>query len=167
MSEAIRATYLIETPHPLGEVTRQMASVLSTGTFTDVATETDALKARFHITVEDIRPLDVVDAPSLPYWMPPNTSVRDVPHQRAEVTVSIPLDITGTDLPTLLATVAGGVFEIREVSGMRLLTLDLPPAFAAAHPGPGFGVDGTRRLTGVYDRPVLASIIKPNVGLTP
>lgn len=167
MTEHITATYLVETPHPLSEVTRQMASVLSTGTFTDVAGETDDLKARFRITVEDVRPLETVFAPSLPYWLPAGQTAQGVPHQRAEVTVSIPLDITGTDLPTLLSTVAGGVFEIREVSGVRLLTLDLPPAFAAAHPGPGFGVEGTRRLTGVYDRPILASIIKPNVGLTP
>lgn len=167
MSDAIRATYLIETPHSLNEVTRQMASVLSTGTFTDVATETDAVKQRFHITVENIRPLNPVDVPTLPYWTGPHESVPGVPHQRAEVTVSIPLDITGTDLPTLLSTVAGGVFEIRELSGIRLLTLDLPPVFGEVHPGPQFSVDGTRRLTGVYDRPVLASIIKPNVGLTP
>ena len=37
----------------------------------------------------------------------------------------------------------------------------------AAHPGPQFGVDGTRKLTDVWGRPVIGSIIKPNVGLTP
>lgn len=167
MSEAIRATYLIETPHALDKVTRQMASVLSTGTFTDVAAETDDVRDRFRITVEDVRPLETVDAPTLPYWTRPGQPVSGVPHQRAEVSVSIPLDVTGTDLPTLLSTVAGGVYELREVSGMRLLTLDLPPVFGAVYPGPQFGVDGTRRLTGVYGRPILASIIKPNIGLSP
>lgn len=167
MSEVIRATYLIETPHRLDEVTRQMASVLSTGTFTDVAAETDDVRARFRIKIDDVRPLETVDAPTLPYWTKPGQVTAGVPHQRAEITLSIPLDVTGTDLPTLLSTVAGGVYELREVSGMRLLTLDLPPVFGEAHPGPQFGVDGTRRLTGVYGRPVLASIIKPNIGLSP
>src|SRR5690606_732580 len=148
MTEAIRATYLIETPHPVDVVTRHMASVMSTGTFTDGATETDAVRARFHITVEDVRLLETVDSPTLPYWTAPGETVAGRPHQRAEVTLSIPLDVTGTDLPTLLSTVAGGVYELREVSGMRLLALDLPDAFAV-HPGPQFGVDGTRRLTGV------------------
>ncbi len=43
----------------------------------------------------------------------------------------------------------------------------LPPAFAAAHPGPQFGTAGTRRLTGVAGRPVIGSIVKPALGLRP
>src|SRR5262249_26847504 len=33
--------------------------------------------------------------------------------------------------------------------------------------GPQFGVEGTRRQCGVYGRPVIGTIIKPSVGLTP
>lgn len=32
---------------------------------------------------------------------------------------------------------------------------------------PAFGVEGTRRLSGVMDRPLFGTIIKPSVGLTP
>jgi ribulose-bisphosphate carboxylase large chain len=35
------------------------------------------------------------------------------------------------------------------------------------YPGPQFGIDGTRRLAGVTGRPLLGTIIKPSVGLSP
>jgi ribulose-bisphosphate carboxylase large chain len=45
--------------------------------------------------------------------------------------------------------------------------MKLPEEFRAAYPGPQFGVPGTRRLTGVHDRPVIGTIIKPALGLRP
>jgi ribulose-bisphosphate carboxylase large chain len=73
----------------------------------------------------------------------------------------------GPSLPNLLATVAGNLFELREFSGLKLIDLDLPSAFADAYPGPQFGVRGTRVLTGVEGRPIIGTIVKPSVGLSP
>jgi ribulose-bisphosphate carboxylase large chain len=73
----------------------------------------------------------------------------------------------GPSLPNLLATVAGNLFELRAFSGLKLLDLRLPRIFGAANPGPAFGVQGTRRLTGVVDGPMIGTIIKPSVGLSP
>jgi ribulose-bisphosphate carboxylase large chain len=53
------------------------------------------------------------------------------------------------------------------VSGLRLLDLELPDAFAAKYPGPKFGIEGTRKLAQVHDRPILGTIVKPSIGLTP
>ena len=50
---------------------------------------------------------------------------------------------------------------------MRLLDVRLPREFLAAYRGPQFGVAGTRSLTGVYGRPLIGTIIKPSIGLTP
>jgi ribulose-bisphosphate carboxylase large chain len=66
-----------------------------------------------------------------------------------------------------MATVAGNLFELSQFSGLKLLDLELPEAFAKAYPGPQFGVEGTRRLTGVRGRPILGTIVKPSVGLAP
>ena len=40
-----------------------------------------------------------------------------------------------------------------------VVTLDirLPPAFAAAYAGPRFGIAGTRRLAGLYGRPLVGT----------
>ena len=45
--------------------------------------------------------------------------------------------------------------------------MKLPPEFAAAHPGPQFGIAGSRALTGVKERPIIGSIVKPALGLRP
>jgi ribulose-bisphosphate carboxylase large chain len=50
---------------------------------------------------------------------------------------------------------------------LRLLDLDFPTSLSGYFLGPQFGVAGTRRLTGVYDRPIIGTIVKPSVGLTP
>ena len=78
-----------------------------------------------------------------------------------------PLDTLGPSLPNLLATVAGNLFELKPVTGLRLLDIRLPHEFAAAYPGPRFGVEGTRRLADVHGRPLIGTIIKPSVGLGP
>jgi ribulose-bisphosphate carboxylase large chain len=47
------------------------------------------------------------------------------------------------------------------------LDLEFPESLAAHFRGPQFGVSGTRRLAGVYDRPIIGTIVKPSIGLTP
>ena len=66
-----------------------------------------------------------------------------------------------------MATIAGNLFELRAVTGLRLTDLRLPPSFAAAYPGPAFGIAGTRKLAGVEKGPLIGTIIKPSVGLSP
>jgi ribulose-bisphosphate carboxylase large chain len=66
-----------------------------------------------------------------------------------------------------VSAIQGNLYEFRHFSGVRLLDIELPRDFASAYPGPAFGVEGTRRLTGVYERPVIGTIVKPSVGLTP
>ena len=82
------------------------------------------------------------------------------------MTLSWPLDNIGPSLTNLLATVAGNLFELRQVSGLRIERLRLPPAFAGRYSGPAFGVAGTRRLAGVAEGPLIGTIIKPSVGFT-
>src|SRR5690606_9273110 len=101
-----------------------------------------------------------VDAPSFPQDTGPG------PFNRADVIIAYPLDAVGTDIAALMTITVGGVYAIRGISGARVMDFDLPPAFAR-HPGPQFGIEGTRRLTGVERGPIIASIIKASLGLTP
>jgi ribulose-bisphosphate carboxylase large chain len=83
------------------------------------------------------------------------------------VTVSWSVENFGHNLPTLVSTVCGNLYELREFSGLKLIDLTLPPSFEHAFAGPRFGVTGTRRLTGRAQGPMIGTIIKPSVGLTP
>lgn len=165
INERVLATYLIESPLPLDQAAEALAGEQSTGTFVKVPGETPALRARYGARVEDIVEHEPVARPSLPGAAPP-PGPSGV-YYRGEVTISFPFENMGANLPTLLATVAGNLFELRELSGARLLDIELPAAFAAAYPGPQFGIKGTRRLAGVPDGPIVGTIVKPSVGLSP
>jgi ribulose-bisphosphate carboxylase large chain len=165
--ECVRATYLIETPYPVERAVEVLAGEQSCGTFVRVPGETDELRARFMAKVERLTLLEETDRPSLPGCRPPKNAPSPLRYRRAEVVLSFPLENMGPSLPNLLSTVAGNLFELREFSGLRLLDLEFPEAFAKVYPGPQFGVEGTRRLSGVHGRPLIGTIVKPSVGLAP
>ena len=161
MTQRIVAKYWLETGDDPMRAAETIAGEQSSGTFLKLAAETPELKERSGARVEALEILDVVDAPSLPGGM---ASKR---YTRCLITLSWPLENLGPCLPTLMATVAGNLFELRQVSGLRLLELQLPEAFARAYPGPAFGMEGTRRLSGVQQGPLIGTIVKPSVGLNP
>ncbi|MGP9804859.1 3-oxo-isoapionate-4-phosphate decarboxylase OiaX [Paracoccus sp. NSM] len=156
--DMIRVTYLLETPGDPRAAAEKIAADQSTGTFTELPGETEALRARHAARVETVEPLAPQDQPSWPE--------AEGPVNRARAVIAFPLDSIGTDIAALLTVTLGGVFAARGLTGVRVLDFGLPPAFAC-HPGPQFGIDGSRRLTGVTEGPIIASIIKPSLGLTP
>lgn len=164
-SPRIFATYWIETAFPLEQAAATMAGEQSTGTFLRVPGETDELRERFAAQVESITELEAVENASLPGSGTPKN--WDGKRRTAHVTLSWPLHNIGPSLPNLLATVAGNLFELKPFSGLKLIDLTLPPAFLENYQGPQFGVAGTREFTGVYDRPIIGTIIKPSIGQTP
>jgi 3-oxoisoapionate-4-phosphate decarboxylase len=161
----ILVKYLVESPDDPQQVAERLATNQSTGTFTPVPGETDELRARFQIKVKNVHVLGRRAQPSCPIL--PASRGDTGSFAETEITLAIPLETVGTDLSTLLAVVAGGGFDARGVSAIRLLDLVLPEIFARENPGPQFGIPGTRRLCGVQGRPIIGSIIKPSIGLTP
>lgn len=163
MTDRFEADYLIETPLDPARAAEVMAGEQSSGTFVRLPGETDALRDRSAARVERLEELGAVADPSLPCKL----ADRGQGYRRARVTLSWPMANIGPDLPNLMATVAGNLFELREFSGLRIEDIRLPPAFADAGPGPRFGIAGTRRLAGVASGPLIGTIIKPSVGLSP
>jgi ribulose-bisphosphate carboxylase large chain len=163
LTDRIEADYLLETPIDPRRAAETIAGEQSSGTFVAVPGETPELKERSAARVTALEILEE-GAPrrSLPSARGEWGGERIT---RARMTLSWPLATLGPSLPNLVATVAGNLFELAAVSGLRLLDIRLPPAFAAAYPGPRFGIEGTRRLAGVEGRPLIGTIIKPSVGL--
>ena len=161
MLERFEADYLLETPFDPARAAEVIAGEQSSGTFVALPGETRALLERSAARVERLEVLGTADAPSLPVRATSGT------YTTARLTLSWPVDTIGPDLPNLAATIAGNLFELREVSGLRIEDIRLPPSFAGAGPGPRFGIDGTRRLSGVDSGPLIGTIIKPSVGLSP
>jgi ribulose-bisphosphate carboxylase large chain len=155
----ITVTYRLETPGEMAALAEKIAADQSTGTFTRLPGETAAVRARCAARVEAITPLPEAARPGLP-------DDRPGPFHRADVAISFPLEAVGTDLAALMTICVHGVWAVRGLTGARVMDLALPEDFAC-HPGPQFGIAGSRRLMGVEEGVMIASIIKPSLGLLP
>lgn len=160
------ARYFVESSVPIAKAAEVIAGEQSSGTFLALPGETEELKQRARARVVRIDNLPPVMEPSLR-----SAFVERRQHQgvfyRGEVEIAFPAANVGANIPALLSTIAGNLFELGEVTGLRLLDIDMPDDYAARFPGPQFGIAGTRKLAGVHDRPMIGTIIKPSIGLSP
>ena len=136
MSDAhFDASYLVETPLPLEKVAEIMAGEQSCGTFTRVEGETDELRERARATVSRCAISGGRNSPPCRSAWLDRKGVPD-PSRRGEVVVRFPVANVGINLPTLAATVAGNLFDLGEVTGLRLESLQaaghLPQALRPA-----------------------------------
>ena len=168
--EYVLATYYLETPLELYEAANALAAEQSSGTWRRVGRETDDLREAHGAKVVGIYPVPTeILENNLPTAVEPDRfgGLRRPRYRAAVLRLAFPTVNFGAKLPNLLSAVAGNLFEMGSFTAVRLLDLEFPPAFRRQFTGPRFGVAGTRRLLGVEGRPLVGSIIKPCVGLSP
>lgn len=68
-------------------------------------------------------------------------------------------------MPNILSSVAGNVFGLKALKNLRLNDVELPAELLKSFKGPGFGIEGIRKLLKVPERPLVGTIIKPKLGL--
>jgi ribulose-bisphosphate carboxylase large chain len=161
MSTRFAADYILRTCGDPRRAADIIAGEQSSGTFIATPGEDEALKARSASRVEMLEEIEDPGTPVLP------GSAGDGPPTSWRMRLSWPLENIGPSIPNLLATVAGNLNELKQVAGLKITALDLPDAFFKAYPGPAFGIEGTRKIAGVETGPLIGTIIKPSVGLTP
>ncbi|QDH79002.1 ribulose 1,5-bisphosphate carboxylase [Echinicola soli] len=161
--ERISATYFIETPYEVEAAAQVLAGEQSSGTFVAVPGETAELKQRFAARVESIEKLETVSHPAIPGAVSASGQ-----YHRAIITVSWSIENFGYNLPTMVSTLQGNLYEITQFTGLKLMDLEVPASFARQFAGPAFGIQGCRGLTGVAEgRPLIGTIIKPSIGMSP
>ena len=160
----IEADYVLETYLPPEQAAAIIAGEQSSGTFVAVPGETPELKARSAARVERLEPIATYNGtPALEGRYAANETMS---LHRVEMTLSWPCETVGTSLPNVIATVAGNLFELACVTGLRITDIRFPPPFFQKYKGPAFGIAGTRDLSGVAKGPLIGTIVKPSVGLT-
>jgi len=83
------------------------------------------------------------------------------------VYVAYPVDLFEEgNMPGLLASIAGNIFGMRRVEGLRLEDIYFPEKFLRSFKGPSKGVKGVREIFKVYDRPIVGTVPKPKMGYT-
>ena len=84
------------------------------------------------------------------------------------VKIAYPVDLFEEgNLPGLLASIAGNVFGMKRVAGLRLEDIYFPKKFLKNFKGPSKGKEGVKKIFGIKDRPIVGTVPKPKVGYSP
>ena len=160
--ERITAKYYIETPFAVEKAAQVLAGEQSSGTFVAVPGETEELKKRFAARIEKITQLESVNEPAIP-----GAKAKEGLYHRANIEVSWSIENFGYNLPVLISTLQGNLYELTQFTGLKLMDIELPASYASHFGGARFGIEGSRLSTGVNNRPLIGTIIKPSIGMTP
>ena len=81
------------------------------------------------------------------------------------IEIAFPTANFGSEFPMMLTTLLGN--DASTSTQAKLVDIRMPRNHVAGFNGPNFGIEGIRKITGVSDRPLLLSMIKPCTGVTP
>jgi 2,3-diketo-5-methylthiopentyl-1-phosphate enolase len=135
-------------------VARSLAELQSSGAWVDLAGETNLIRERHAGRVMATSEI-------------PDDQLEAMPGEGARawsIEIAYPTHNMGDQIPLLLATVYGECASWRD---LKLIDLQLPEAFVSTFKGPALGLVGIRDLVDAQDRPLLVTILKPAIGLTP
>ena len=124
---------------PLEVIAGGVAAESSVGTWTELTTEKPYIKEKA-ATVFSIKGNDVRIAYPIELFEPGN-------------------------MPNILSSVAGNVFGLEDIANLRLNDITFPKELIDSFKGPKYGIQGVREITGVHDRPLVGTIVKPKLGL--
>jgi ribulose-bisphosphate carboxylase large chain len=84
----------------------------------------------------------------------------------SRVTVAYPAELFDPgNMPQVLSCIAGNIMGMKAVDRIRLLDCTWPAGLARSFPGPQFGSAVRQEVFDAGDRPILATVPKPKVGL--
>ncbi|MEM1546259.1 MAG: type III ribulose-bisphosphate carboxylase [Candidatus Methanomethylicia archaeon] len=87
--------------------------------------------------------------------------------RRNIVKIAYPLEIfEGGNMPQILSSIAGNIFGMKALKALRLEYVRFPREIIEAFKGPIHGINGVRRILKIYNRPLIATVPKPKVGMT-
>jgi len=70
------------------------------------------------------------------------------------------------NMSQILSSIAGNIFGMKAIKNIRLEDVSWPIEIKKWFRGSRFGIKGVRDILRIYDRPILATVPKPKVGLT-
>lgn len=146
----IIATYLAEIPNGLTglEYAIELAIDQTTGTWTKVKEETEEVKRNHRARVIGV------------YEIPKDA---DVVH-KCIIQLAFPYANFAFSLSQMFVTMLG---NNSSMGFIKLVDLTFPKKYLEHYPGPKYGVEGFREITGVKERPLLCNMIKPCTGIPP
>ncbi len=84
------------------------------------------------------------------------------------VKIAYPIEIFELgNMPSILSGIAGNIFGMKDVEKLRLEDIEFPEKIIKSFKGPKYGIEGVRKILNIKDRPLVGTIVKPKLGLTP
>lgn len=85
-----------------------------------------------------------------------------------QVKIAYPIEIFEPgNMPSILSGIAGNIFGMKAIKNLRLEDVTFPKKIVKSFKGPKYGIKGVRKIIGVKKRPLVGTIVKPKLGLTP
>ncbi len=70
-------------------------------------------------------------------------------------------------IPMILSVIAGNLFGLGSLKAVRLEDVTFPPCITEQFKGPKFGAEGIRKALHRPEKPLVGTIVKPKIGLSP
>lgn len=87
--------------------------------------------------------------------------------RKDHVKIAYPMDLFELgSVPQLVSSIAGNIFGMKAIKNLRLEDVSFPIKYIKSFKGPQYGIKGVRRYMKIKDRPLIATVPKPKVGLT-
>ena len=136
--------YRVTTDMPIEKAAEAIAAEQSTGTWTGISTlEEDVLR---------------------------NYGAKVIGIEGDLVEIAFPeedFSIENGGIPQILSVIAGNLFGLEALQGVRLEDVDFPSCILKKYKGPNFGADGLRKILNRPEKPLVGTIVKPKIGLSP
>ena len=136
--------YRITTDLPMKKAAESLAAEQTTGTWTGISTLDEKIFRRYGGKVIDITG-DVVELA--------------FPEED--------FSIENGGIPQILSIISGNLFGLETLHGIRLEDVEFPSSILKKYKGPKYGADGLRKILKRPEKPLVGTIVKPKIGLSP
>lgn len=126
------------------------------------------LQAACEVSAESSTGTNFAVKTETPFSREMNSLVYKIDVEKSLVRIAYPrrLRDRGGNVQNIMTYIAGNIFGMKEVSALKLLDVRFPASMLEQYDGPSYTLDDMRNYLGVYDRPILGTIVKPKMGLT-
>lgn len=94
-------------------------------------------------------------------------SIKTIKRNQFIVDIVFPPQNIEESLSMVLSAAGGDVYNIKNLYPIKILSIHIPNSIIRKYGGPKYGVEGIRKLLGIYNRPILLGPVKPCVGMRP
>ncbi|MDR3206055.1 MAG: ribulose 1,5-bisphosphate carboxylase large subunit, partial [Candidatus Methanoplasma sp.] len=136
--------YRVTSDLPIEKAAEAIAAEQSTGTWTGISTLEDDVFLNYGARIVGI-----------------DGDIATIAYPEEDFSIEV------GGIPQILSVIAGNLFGLESLRGVRLEDASFPSGIAKKYKGPKFGVDGLRRILERPGKPLVGTIVKPKIGLSP